>query len=259
MIINSFQIAKQHSQLQRGITMKKLYCICTVLLVGSASFAGTLIFKNGTRISGIEIVSISGGQIIIEKDKTKKTYAVSKLKSFYRTDLKSTTEDMPGEFADYTVKIIDVKMPKKGVDSKGKTSKCEINYTISKKGKGEKVKVPYFYLYVITPGKNEVSGRQIYRFIYPKQAKPKGKGYDEAAIMAKLTEFSRPTWHSDRHNLRGKLHGKTISFELSGVKKRPILAWHLEIWGNGEKLVSKDQNMMQLNGHKVSKNWWKKH
>lgn len=239
--------------------MKKLYFICTVLVIGSANFAGTLIFKDGTRISGIEIVSISDGQMIIEKDKAKRTYAVSKLKSFYRTDLKGDTGEMPGKFADYTVKIFDVKMPEKGVDSKGKTSKCEIEYSISKKGKGEKVKVPYFYLYVITPGKNEVSGRQIYRFVYPKQAKPKGKGYDEAAIMAELAEFSRPTWHPRRHNLRGKLKGKSISFELSGVKKRQIIAWHLEVWGNDEKLVSKDKNMMHFNGHKVGKNWWKRH
>lgn len=238
--------------------MKKIYFICILLIINSATFAGTLIFKDGTKISGVDIVSISDGQIIIEKDKTKRTYAVGSIKSFYGTDLGDSTDGLPGEFADYTVKILDVKMPKKGVDAKGKTAECEIQYSIARKGESKKVKVPYFYLYVIIPGKTEVSGRQVLRYLYPKQAKPKGKGYDEAAIMAKLGDFSRPVWHTDQINIRGKLDGKEIKFDLSGVKDRPILAWHLEVWGNDAMLVSKDQEMMQLDGYKVSKNWWKK-
>ena len=238
--------------------MKKILIISVLLLICSAMFAGTLIFKDGTKISGVDILSISDGQIIIEKDKAKRTYAISKIKSFYGTDVGGTAEEVPGEFADYTVKLLDVKMPKKGVDTNGKTTTCEIQYSIARKGESKRIKVPYFYLFVITPGKNEVSGREVHRYFYPKQAKPKGKDYDEAAIMAKLSEFSRPVWDAENNNLRGKLQGKEITFELSGIKDRPILAWYLEIWGNTEKQESREEDMMQMEGRKVGKNWWKR-
>jgi len=156
--------------------MKKLYLICIAIMITSANFAGTLIFKDGTKISGIDIISISDGQIIIEKDKAKRTYSIKKIKSFYKTNFEGGLNELPGEFSDYTVKIFDVKMPKKGVDSKGKTETCAINYSITRKGPSKKIKRPYFYLYVITPGKDGASGRKIYRYVYPKQAKPKGKG-----------------------------------------------------------------------------------
>lgn len=229
------------------------------MLFGLASFAGTLIFKDGTKLSGVEIVSISEGEIIIEKDKAKRTYAVGKIKSFYQTDLADSANEVPGDFADYTVKILDVKVPKKGYDSKSKTSKAEIEYSISRKGKSPRVKVPYFYFYVITPGKNEVSGRQVHRYYYPKHAKPKGKDYDEAAIMAELADFGRPIWNNKNRDLKGKLNGKLITFDLKGIGKRNILAWHLEVWGNDKKIVDKTQDMMQLDGRKVGKHWWKRY
>lgn len=238
--------------------MKKFYLISIFLLISVVTFAGTLIFKDGTKISGVDILSISDGQIIIEKDKAKRTYAISKIKSFYGTDVGDTADEVPGEFADYTVKLLDVKMPKKGVDTNGKTAVCEIQYSIARKGESKRIKVPYFYLFIITPGKNEVSGREVHRYFYPKQAKPKGKDYDEAAIMAKLGEFSRPVWDAETNNIRGKLQGKEITFELSGIKDRPILAWYLEIWGNSEKLESREEDMMQMEGRKVGKNWWKR-
>jgi len=77
--------------------------------------------------------------------------------------------------------------------------------------------------------------------------------------MTKLADFSRQTWNSEHRNLRGKLDGKEIKIELKSVKNRPILAWHLEVWGHDKKLISKEQNLASLNGRKVGKNWWKRH
>ena len=242
--------------------MSKFYLICVVLLVCSANFAGTLIFKDGTKISSVDIISINDGQITIRKNKTKRTYSVGKIKSFYKTDLRHSTGEVPGEFSDYTVSIINVKMPPKGyVTKKGKNtiSQCEIEYSISRKDSSPKIKVPYFYLYIIVPGKNEVSERKIYRYLYPKHAKPKGRGYDEAAIMKELSDFGRPVWNSKHRNIKGNLAGKELNIALKGVKNRKILAWHLEVWGNSEKLIDKTEDLMQLDGRRVSKNWWRRY
>lgn len=235
------------------------YFIIFVFLVSQTIFAGTLIFKDGTKLSGIEIVSINDGEIIIEKDKAKRTYSIKKIKSYYGTDLDDSSDEIPGEFSDYSVKILDVKIPNEGVDSKKKAEDAEIEYSIQKKGKSPRIKVPYFYLYIITPGKNEVSGRQVHRYFYPKQAKPKGKDYDEAAIMAELNDFGRPNWNTHYRNIKGKLQGNKITFSLKGIGKRKILAWHLEVWGNDSKIVDKTENMMHFFGSKVHKNWWKRY
>lgn len=239
--------------------MIKYITFCLFFLISCTGFSGTIIFKDGTRISDVEIVSINEGEIVIEKDKAKRAYSLKKIKSYYGTDLDDGAQSLPGEFADYTVSILDIKVPKDGVDAKNKREKAEIEYSISKKGKSPRIKVPYFYLYILTPGKNEVSGRDIHRYYYPKDAKPKGKDYDEAAIMAELADFGRPTWNEENHNLKGKLHGKKISFSLKGIGKRKILAWHLEVWGNDSKIVEKSNNLMQLDGRKAGKNWWKRY
>jgi len=237
--------------------MKKVlltvFCTCFAYV----SFAGTLIFKDGTKISGVTIVSISDGKMVIEKDKAKRQYPIKKLRAFYQTDL-SDSNDMPDEFADYNVSILDIQVPKQGVDSKKKSSKAIIEYSISRKGSKHRIKFPYFYFYVITPGKNEVSGRKVYRYYYPKQAKPKGKAYDEAAILAELADFGRPVWNAKNRNLKGKLNGRKVEFSLKSIGKRKIIAWHLEVWGNDKKLIDKSGNVMNLDGRRVGKRWWKR-
>lgn len=240
-----------------------------LLAIGFASysiFAGTIFFKDGTKISGVEIISISDGKVVIEKDKSKRSYAVGKIKSYYGTDIEGGGGEAVGSFSDYKVSIISVDMPKDGYKSKSKkkkkrttTTKCEVEYSISRKGKSKRIKVPYFYLYVIVPGKDEVSGRSVYRYYYPKHAKPKGKDYDEAAIMKELLDFGRPVWNSDHHRVKGGLHGKKVSFNLSGIKNRKIIAWRLEVWGGDTMVAEKEEKIRGLNNKKVGKNWWKSH
>ncbi len=228
-----------------------LQCIC--------SYSGTIIFNDGTTLAGVEIVSISDGKLIIEKDKARRAYPVSKIRAYYNTDLpESAGGDVMGEYADYSITVLDVKVPKTGVDSKSKTSEIEVEYTISRKDSNPKIKVPYFYLFVLTPGKDEVSGRQVHTYTYPRQAKGSKKGYDEVAVMKELADFGRPVWHADEQNLMEKISGRKISFSLRGVGKRDILAWHLEIWGNTEKLYEKTEKVMHLDARAVGDNWWKR-
>ena len=224
-------------------------------------FAGTIFFKDGTKLSGVEILSISDGKVVIEKDKSKRSYSFGKIKSYYGTDIDGGSEAV-GNFSDYKVTIISVDMPKDGYktkNKKSKTAKCEVEYSISRKGESKRIKVPYFYLYVIVPGKNEVSGRSVYRYYYPKHAKPKGKDYDEAAIMKELLDFGRPVWNSDHRRIKGGLHGKKVSFNLSGIKNRKIIAWRLEVWGGNKMIAEKSEAIRGLNNKKVGKNWWKSH
>lgn len=241
--------------------MKSLLMLLMVFTTYSLS-AGTIFFKDGTKISGVEIISISDGKVVIEKDKSKRSYPVSKIKSYYGTDIDGGSNEAVGSFSDYKVSIISVDMPKDGYKTKtkkSKTAKCEVEYSISRKGKSKRIKVPYFYLYVIVPGKDEVSGRSVYRYYYPKNAKPKGKDYDEAAIMKELLDFGRPVWNSNHHRIKGRLHGKKVSFNLSGIKNRKIIAWRLEVWGGDKMIAEKGESIRGLNNKKVGKNWWKSH
>jgi len=219
--------------------------------------AGTLFFKDGSSLSGVKIISISDGDIIIEKDRTKKSFGLRTIKAYYSTDIKSATNSTPDQFAGYRVTVFDIKAPKKGVDSKDKTAKFTLRYNISRKGGSTKtIRVPYFYHYILTNGKDEYSRRQVYSYYVPKQAKPKGKGYDMAAILARLNDFSRPVWHHDRENFHGGLMGRKIEFELRGVKDRKVLAWRLEVWGNSKRLYQKTE--VQYPSAKVGKKWWKR-
>jgi len=239
--------------------MRSVFFVGLSLLWASFSAsAGTLFFKDGSSLSGVTIVSISDGKIIIEKSKTRKSYPLKSIKSYYDTDV-PTGGEAPDKCADYKVTILDLKVPKKGVDSKGKTAVVELQYSIHKDGSGKSIKVPYAYLYVLTRGKDEYSGRKVHFYYLPKQAKPKGKGYDEAAILEKVLDFGRSTWNSDRKNIKGGLNGRVAKFPLKGVGDKKVLAWHLEIWGSKGKLLEKDgKGDFDLKGGHVGKDWWKR-
>lgn len=237
--------------------MRKLLLSAVVMLFSFANFAGTLFFKDGNKLSGVEIISINDGEIIIEKDKGKRNYSLSKIKSFFQSDIAEDSGEVPGDFADYKVKIIDIKVPKKGTDKK-KTAVVEIEYAISKKGSSKKIKKPYFYLYVMTPRKDG-DGKRVYRYYYPKDAKPRGKDYDEAAIMAELQDFKRDYWRSKHMSLKANLSCRKIEIPLKSIGSRDVLAWHLEVWGNTEKLVDTGEDIRNLHWRKPVKNWWKKY
>ncbi len=219
--------------------------------------AGTIIFKDGSSLSGVTLVSISDGRVVIEKSKVRKTYPLNSIKSYYNTNVGGEGNG-PDKYAKYKVHVIDMKVPKKGVNSKGKTSVAELDYSVEKTGPEKVIRVPYAYLYVLTRGKDEYKGRETHFYCMPtKHAKPrKSKGYDEAAIMARVLDFGRPTWGLHRKDLHGGLKGRVAKFVLKGIGNRKILAWHLEIWGDKEKVVDKTEIVYPEAG--VGKQWWKR-
>lgn len=243
-----------------NVKMMKTLLILAVLGQFAISRAGTIFFKSGSKISEVEIVSIQSGRITIEKDGAKKTIPLKMIESFYNTDLESSSGTIPEEYAEYTVSIQNIDMPKKGEDSKGKTESCVIEYSINRKsGTGKKAPFPYFYLYVLTSGKNDEGGREIFRYHYPKDAKIKSKSYDRAAILKVLSELDRPMTHFGRGSgLRAAMNmgAKEIKFALKGVDKRHILAYRLEVWGKDDLIKEKEDREI---GVKVGKKWWERY
>jgi len=229
------------------------------LLAAAAAMAGTILFKDGTRVTGADIVSIEDGRITVEKDKAKRSFALSAVQAYYQADMGEST-GLPGEFADYAVRISQVDMPERGLDKNGKTTSCTVNYSITKKGEG-KVKFPYFHLYVICSRNSETERRPIYRYCYPDEAKPKGKSYDRAAVMAKLTAFDRPViGDGERYHVAGGgLGGREVSFDLKSVKGRRIIAYRLEAWGNDRLVAEKEEKIDILDARDVGERWWERY
>ena len=237
--------------------MKKSATLFFLFLFSLYSMAGTIIFKSGSILSKVKIISIANGTVTVEKDKARKFYKLKLIKSYYSTDLSSSTTTDPNDYAKYKVSVFNIKVPKKGVNTKKKTSLFSFGYNIiCAKSSSKKLRAPYFYLYVLTHGKDEYSHRHIYKYCKPKMAKPKGKGYDEAAIISKLNNFKRPIWHSDRKDLHGGITGREIKFELKGIKNRKVLAWCLEVGGDSELVYHKDEVMQP--DYKVGKKWWRR-
>jgi hypothetical protein len=237
---------------------KALLSLAT-LLAAAAVMAGTILFKDGTRVTDAEIVSIEDGRITIEKDKTKRSFPLTAVQGYYQADI-GESSGLPGEFADYTVRITQVDMPERGLDKNGKTTSCTVNYSISRKGDG-KVKFPYFYLYVICSRTSETERRPIYRYCYPDEAKPKGKSYDRAAVLAKLATFDRPViGEGDRYHVAGAgLGGREATFELKSVKGRKVIAYRLEVWGNDRLVAEKEEKVDILDARDVGERWWERY
>ena len=237
--------------------MKKTIPLCLALFFSLSSMGATIIFKSGAKISKVKLISIANGMVTIEKDKAQKSYRLKLLKAYYLTDIESSNNAIPDEYAKYKITVFNIKAPKKGTDIKKRTSKFSFGYNISRsKGSSKKIRAPYFYLYILTHGKDEYSHRHIYKYYKPKMAKPKGKSYDVAAILTKLNDFKRPIWHSDRKNLHGGIAGRKIEFPLKGVKSKKVLAWRLEVWGDSELLYQKTEK--QYPEVKIGKNWWRR-
>lgn len=232
------------------------------LALGMAALtAGTIIFKDGSRVSGADIVSITDGRITIEKDKTKRSFPLKSIDSYFQTDLKDgENSGLPGEFVDYSVRVFSVDMPESGVDKSKKNAVCTIKYSISKKGSG-KVKFPYFYLYVICSRNSETEQRPIYRYCYPDEAKPKGKDYDQAAVLDRLSAFDRPILgEGERFQLSGNgLAGREVTFEMSNVKNRKVIAYRLEVWGNSKLIAEKEAKVDPLEARDVAARWWERY
>lgn len=237
--------------------------VCLFVFLTFACNAGTLIFNDGTVLSNVELISINDGSVVVMKDKTKRSFSLKNIKSYSQLNVGSSSGNAPDDFCDYTVTIIDVKAPKSGEDKEGNKEKFEMTYSISKlPGKGKKIKMPYFYLYILASHENEAEKRKIYRFCYPETAKPKGNNYDIGAVLEKVNGFDRQIWGEDGQEYhRNELGGKKISFELKKIGDKKILAYHLEVWGNNSMIAEKNEIVRQsgLDIVKVADKWWEKY
>ncbi|MCX6983320.1 MAG: hypothetical protein NT118_01025 [Lentisphaerae bacterium] len=228
--------------------------------------AGTISFKEKdgkeTTLANVEIVSIKDGFIVIEKDKKRRDYPLNSISSFSPSDTSSSGGSIPGEFSDYKVLISDVKAPLKGVDKNGKSLSVEISYTVTRTNSAiSRIKTPYVYLYVLVPEGNDSGEREILSFSHPSKAKPKGKGYDEAAILEVVNNFNRPTRDETERGRDFKTDFKnfgdeTVTFELKSVKARKLLAYHVEIWGDTSIVAEKNWKDIDT---KVGEKWWQRY
>jgi hypothetical protein len=252
----------------------------TLLLAASLPvMAGTLIYKVNKKAepqtaSKVKIISIEKGYITIEQNKGKKTIPLRWIEKYYDTDIQGGAfED---NTSDYTVSITNVKMPKSGYETTNKkskkkrmTSECEIEYSISRKtepGKSKSMKMPYFYLYVLTTRSKSYGKLPVEDYYYPKEAKVKSKTYDEAKIVEKVTSLDRPlVWNGGRDSMRSStsrregfsgMGGRVAKIPLKNVKYRKIIAYHIEVWGKSKIVAEKTWNDPS---YKIGKLWWKKY
>jgi hypothetical protein len=262
--------------------------ICLVTFYSLATFGGTLIYEDRSikdkdpkkrlrQVTKVKIISISEGMVIIEKGGATRRIPIKMLKEFYNTDLKDgDSGDFDDNTAEYTVQLSesDIDMPKSGYKkSTGKskhrrtTAKCTINYRIIKQDKDNKtqrVRRPYFYLYLYTTGPDEHKNRNIFKFYYPSSAKVKNKVYNRAEIMSAVSSFKRSIinlnnshnskYYSGKHRKLTKASGdRKAIIDMKGVKSRRILAYHLEVWGKNDVVAVKDWHE---SGVRLGKKWW---
>ncbi|MFA6568743.1 MAG: hypothetical protein WCS96_11070 [Victivallales bacterium] len=230
--------------------------------------AGTISFKEKdgsvTTLANVDIVSIKDGTVIIEKDKKRRPYPLSSISSFSPSDTSSAggERSIPGEFSNYKVTISEVKAPAKGADKDGKSTKFEFSYTVARTNPEiSRIKIPYVYLYILVPPNSDSGEWEVLAYSYPNKAKPKGKGYDEAAILETVKKFDRPIRDETEHNrsIGNELKSfgdETVKFDLKGVKSRKLLAYHIEIWGNDSIVAEKDWKDFDA---KVGAKWWQRY
>lgn len=241
--------------------------------------AGTIIYKTSAKsethtLAKVKIISIAKRTITLKHGKGIRTIPLSYLNSYYDTDI--NTGDFADNTCDYTVSIRDIKMPKTGYTYKKikkkkkkskKVSNCEIEFAVNKKvkkGDSKAIRMPYFYIFVLTTGSKSYGKRPIYMFYYPDEAKIKSKTYDEAKFIEAVNSMDRPRiYHGGRTGF-GKISKlssasgyKPVVIELKGIKKQRIIAYHLEVWGKNKMIYQK--NWHENTHYKVGKNWWKRY
>ena len=239
--------------------MRQLVVI-SILGLFTAINAGTIMFKDGNSISGVKLLSIIDGRINIQKGKEKKSYNLKKIKSYYTTDIsEKNSEKLDNlKYDEYKVSVDDVKLKNRNKKKDKLGVNCEIEYSIHPTDKDKPIKRPYFYLFVLV--KKKKSSSQVLRFCLPREAEPKGKLYDEAAIIKKLTLADRSRFNKNQKKLSGGMNGRKKIFHLNNIKLKNIVAWHLEVWGNSGKCVSKSGKPESLGGALFSGaskgKWW---
>ena len=241
--------------------------------------AGTIMYKTESKgeeytLSKIKIVSIAKNTITIKQDNAVRTIPLRYLVSYYDTDI-STGGEFADNTCDYSITISDVDMPKTGytyVKSKKskrkKVSECEIKFSINKKyekGKTEAIRMPYFYLFVLTTSSEAYGRLPVFIYSYPKESKVASKTYDEAKIIESVNSMKRPRINYDVKSHLGKAGDSLkysggyppIKISLRGIKNQTIIAYHLEVWGKDKVVAIKDWN--DSTKYRVGKNWWKRY
>lgn len=249
--------------------MRKVFLSCFLGMLGVYISAGTLLFKDGKKITNIEINSISEGRVVFEKEGKLMSVGIGKIEGYYKSDLKNAEDTAEiGEFSDYDLSM-EVKMPEDGEDKKGKTENCEIKFRIKRKGEKaniNKVKAPYFYLFVLVNASGDYGGRNVEKYSFPKEAALKSKTYDKAEILDKISSYKRPavyvgsvgrlrTGTGNGGNISKHFGDREIKIPLTGIGKRKILAYHLEVWGEDKIIAEKDWRGFGIK----AKNWWVTH
>jgi hypothetical protein len=226
--------------------------------------AGTISFKEKdgtiTTLANVEIVSINDGSVVIEKDKKRRAFSLSSISSFSPSDTSSAgvERSIPGEFSDYKVIISDVKTP----TDKNKSLSVEIGYTLTRTNAAiPRIKTPYIYLYVLVSAGNDSGEWEVLSFSSPSKAKPKGKGYDEAAIREEVNGFDRPIRNENDHERNLKTNLKSfgeehVKFDLKNLKSRKLHAYHVEIWGNDSVVAEKTWKDIDT---RVGDKWWQRY
>ncbi len=240
--------------------------------------AGTLIYRiNGKgetlTTSKIKIISIQDKRLTIEQDGGRQTIPLSWVEKYFDTDIPGSS--FVDNTSDYDINIIKVDIPDTGYTfstEDGKRRKnvavCSIEYRINRKyepGKTQAVKMPYFYLYVLTTRDKEYGQRPAYTFFYPKEAKVKSKSYDEAKIIETISGIDRPLIHDKairqlgtpaRKSGLSSMGNLVAEIPLKGIRGRHIVAYRLDIWGKDKIVASKEWQRPRYNPGKF---WWKKH
>ena len=241
--------------------------------------AGTIIYKTSAKsekhtLAKVKIISIARKTVTIKHGKGVRTIPRNYLYAYYDTDI--DTGNFADNTCDYMVVSISVKMPGTGytykkVKKKKKKSKsvsnCEIAFAVNKKlkkGESKAVRMPYFYLFILTTSSKSYGKRPIYSYYYPDEAKIKSSTYDEAKIIEAINSMDRPRiYHGGKTHLGkiGKLSTaggyKPAVIPLKGIKNQRIIAYHLEIWGKDKMIAKKDWR--DSSRHDVGKNWWKRY
>ncbi|MDD5727063.1 MAG: hypothetical protein PHV59_00735 [Victivallales bacterium] len=240
--------------------------------------AGTIVYKTSPKdeehiLSDIKIISIAKKTVTIKYGSGVRTIPLGYLVSYYDSNIK--IGDFADNTCDYSVTISSVEMPATGYEykkvnkkKKKTTGECEIEFSVSKKtekGKSKNIRMPYFYLFILTTSTESYGRRPVYTFCYPDEAKVNLKTYDEARIIEVVNAMERPLLYNDGASTRlGTGHKslsyasgcKPISISLKGIKDRRIIAYHLEVWGKKEMVVQKD---WKDSTYKIGNNWWKRY
>lgn len=240
--------------------------------------AGTIIYKTSPQdkeniLGDVKIVSIAKKTITIEKDGGIRTIPLSYLISYYDTDIDGNTYE--DNTCDYTVSLKEVEMPETGYEYKNvkkskkktkKISECEITFSIVKKpekGESNTIRMPYFFLYVLTTGTEQYGRRPVYTYYYPKEAKITTRVYDEAKIIEAVNSMKRPRIHHTDSHVQGSVNKqlsvgkyKPITISMRGVGTKKIIAYHIEVWGKSKMIGEKN---WKNSSYKVGKDWWKRY